>query len=93
MQTKSPNLGVSTDSSDDTKGPRCSGMAVVVRAAVVSSACPERSACAEDQLVFGSEADVHTNPMHISSVDPSPQVTKWTGALRRRGSFWARVAS
>ena len=29
--------------------------------------------------------------MHISSVEPSPQVTKWAGAFRSAGSSWANV--
>ena len=37
-------------------------------------------------LEFGTDADVHARPMHISSEDPSPQVTKWDGAFRRMGN-------
>jgi len=42
--------------------------------------------CQSELLEFGTEADVHARPMHISSEDPSPQVTKWAGALRRMGN-------
>ena len=37
-------------------------------------------------------AEVHISPRHISSEDPSPQVTKW-GTLRRMGSSWASAGS
>ena len=40
---------------------------------------------------FGRTLEVQAIPMHISSVDPSPQVTKCGGALRRSGSSWASV--
>jgi hypothetical protein len=54
---------------------------------------PRNSACARqtELWVLGRVADVQVTPTHISSVDPSPQVTKWGGTLRKTGSSWARV--
>jgi len=51
----------------------------------VSSTGPERAGQSE-LLAFGTDAEVHARPMHISSEEPSPHVTKWDGALRRMGS-------
>ena len=36
---------------------------------------------------FGMTAEVHASPIHISSVDPSPQVTKWGGVVRKLGEL------
>ncbi len=41
----------------------------------------------------GSFFEIQASPMHISSDDPSPHVTKWEGAPRKAGSSWASVGS
>ena len=74
-------------------GPPLGGQALRSRRRITDRPSDRPSSPQSESWVSGSFFEIQASPMHISSDDPSPQVTKWAGVPRKAGSSWASVGS